>query len=108
MRGCSLVDEVQSSKNTWRLEIAAIETKSACADSMPACGGRLCLCSPRLPVCGQFVKLGCSRVEIWSVSAKDVFHEAAEDLVEMGVPREDIVLGLQPPYKRQYTDYGAA
>jgi len=32
----------------------------------------------------------------------------AEDLVEMGVPREDIVLGLQPPYKRQYTDYGVA
>ncbi len=32
----------------------------------------------------------------------------AEDLVEMGVLREDIVLGLQPPYKRQYTDYGVA
>lgn len=32
----------------------------------------------------------------------------AEDLVEMGVKREDIVLGLQPPYKRQYTEYGAA
>ncbi len=32
----------------------------------------------------------------------------AEDLVGMGVPREDIVLGLQPPYKRQYTEYGAA
>lgn len=32
----------------------------------------------------------------------------AEDLVEMGVPREDIVLGLQAPYKRQYTDYGVA
>ncbi len=32
----------------------------------------------------------------------------AEELIEMGVPREDIVLGLQPPYKRQYTDYGAA
>ncbi len=31
-----------------------------------------------------------------------------EELVEMGVPREDIVLGLQPPYKRQYTDYGVA
>jgi len=26
----------------------------------------------------------------------------------MGVPREDIVLGLQPPYKRPYTDYGVA
>jgi XisI protein len=32
----------------------------------------------------------------------------AEELVEMGVPREDIVLGLQPPYKRQFTQYGVA
>lgn len=32
----------------------------------------------------------------------------AEELVKMGVQREDIVLGLQPPYKRQYTDYGVA
>jgi hypothetical protein len=32
----------------------------------------------------------------------------AEDLVELGVPKEDIVLGLQPPYKRPYTDYGVA
>ncbi|NEO90846.1 MAG: XisI protein [Moorea sp. SIO3G5] len=32
----------------------------------------------------------------------------AEELVDMGVPREDIVLGLQAPYKRQYTDYGVA
>jgi XisI protein len=31
----------------------------------------------------------------------------AEELVEMGMPREDIVLGLQPPYKRPYTEYGA-
>ncbi|MCA1990477.1 MAG: XisI protein [Coleofasciculus sp. S288] len=29
-------------------------------------------------------------------------------LVAMEVPREDIVLGLQPPYKRQYTEYGVA
>ncbi|MEG4226667.1 XisI protein [Microcoleus sp. N9_B2] len=32
----------------------------------------------------------------------------AEELVAMGVPREDIILGLQPPYKRPYTDYGVA
>jgi hypothetical protein len=32
----------------------------------------------------------------------------AEELVAMGVPREDIVLGLHPAYKRQYTDYGVA
>ncbi len=32
----------------------------------------------------------------------------AEELVKMGVPREDIILGLHPPYKRPYTDYGVA
>ncbi|HAZ43840.1 MAG TPA: XisI protein, partial [Cyanobacteria bacterium UBA11371] len=32
----------------------------------------------------------------------------AEELGEMGVPREDIVLGLHPPYKRQFTQYGVA
>lgn len=32
----------------------------------------------------------------------------AEDLIEMGVAREDIVLGLQPPFKRPYTNYGVA
>lgn len=34
--------------------------------------------------------------------------DPAEELVAMGVPREDIVLGLQPPEKRPYTDYGVA
>lgn len=32
----------------------------------------------------------------------------AEELIKMGVLREDIVLGWQPPYKRPYTDYGVA
>jgi hypothetical protein len=32
--------------------------------------------------------------------------DLAADLVEMGVPKEDIVLGLHAPYKRPYTDYG--
>ncbi len=35
-------------------------------------------------------------------------QDPAVELVKMGVPREDIILGLQPPYKRQYTDYGVA
>ena len=35
-------------------------------------------------------------------------QDLAEDLIEMGVAREDIVLGLQPHYKRPYTDYGVA
>ncbi|MGK7923947.1 MAG: XisI protein [Spirulina sp.] len=32
----------------------------------------------------------------------------AEDLIELGVAREDIVLGLQPPFKRPFTNYGVA
>jgi hypothetical protein len=35
-------------------------------------------------------------------------QDPAAELVEMGVPHEDIVLGLQPPLKRSYTDYGVA
>ncbi|MCG5058493.1 MAG: XisI protein [Limnoraphis sp. WC205] len=29
----------------------------------------------------------------------------AEELVEMGMPKEDIILGLQHPYKRPFTKY---
>ena len=29
----------------------------------------------------------------------------ANDLVEMGVPKEDIVLAFHPPYKREYTGF---
>lgn len=32
--------------------------------------------------------------------------DVGEELVAMGVSKEDIVLGLQPPYKRPYTGYG--
>jgi XisI protein len=32
----------------------------------------------------------------------------AEELVRAGVPREDIVLGFQPPDIRKYTDYAVA
>lgn len=34
--------------------------------------------------------------------------DIAQELVEMGVKKEDIVLGLHPPYKRPYTGYGVA
>jgi XisI protein len=35
-------------------------------------------------------------------------RDPAEELVNMGVPKGDIVLGLQMPSKRLYTDYGVA
>jgi hypothetical protein len=34
--------------------------------------------------------------------------DLAQELVNMGVRKEDIVLGLQPPYKRAYSGYGVA
>ncbi|MBD2441157.1 element excision factor XisI family protein [Nostoc sp. FACHB-110] len=34
--------------------------------------------------------------------------QIAEDLVDMEVPKEDIVLGLQTSHLRQYTQYGVA
>lgn len=35
-------------------------------------------------------------------------HGIATDLEEAGVPKEDIVLGFQPPKVRPYTEYAAA
>ena len=32
--------------------------------------------------------------------------DLAQELHELGVPKEDIVLGLHPPYKRPLTGYG--
>jgi XisI protein len=34
--------------------------------------------------------------------------DLGEELVEKGIPRSDIILGLHPPYKRPYTKYGVA
>lgn len=34
--------------------------------------------------------------------------DVGEELLAMGIPREDIILGLHPPYKRPYTNYGVA
>lgn len=32
----------------------------------------------------------------------------AHELVAMGVPKEDIILGFQAPYVREYTEFGVA
>ncbi|MGK7890643.1 MAG: XisI protein [Leptolyngbyaceae cyanobacterium] len=34
--------------------------------------------------------------------------DVGQELIDKGVPKEDIVLGLHPPYKRPYTGYGVA
>ncbi|WP_107668746.1 XisI protein [Cyanothece sp. BG0011] len=45
--------------------------------------------------------------KIWlQHNATDI--DMGQKLIEMGIPQEDIVLGLHPPYKRPYTGYGVA
>lgn len=34
--------------------------------------------------------------------------DVGQELSDMDIPKEDIVLGLHPPYKRPYTGYGVA
>jgi hypothetical protein len=34
--------------------------------------------------------------------------QIAQELAAMGVPREDIILGFQAPYVREYTGFGVA
>ena len=45
--------------------------------------------------------------KIW-IQKNNTETDLAQELVNMGVPKEDIVFGLQPPYKRPYTGYGVA
>ena len=45
--------------------------------------------------------------KIW-VQANNTEIDIAEALVAQGVPKEDIVIGLQPAYLRQYTGYAIA
>ncbi len=44
---------------------------------------------------------------IW-VQRDGTEYGVANELVDLGVPHEDIVLGFQAPYKRSYTDFAVA
>lgn len=44
---------------------------------------------------------------IW-IQRNQTDRRIADELVEMGVLKEEIVLGLQPAYVREYTGYGVA
>lgn len=45
--------------------------------------------------------------KIW-LQANNTDVDVAEDLVLAGIDRQDIVLGLQPPFVRPHTAYGVA
>lgn len=54
-----------------------------------------------------FIHIDIKDGKIW-IQRNMTEADLAQELVEMGVPKEDIILGLHPPYKRPYTGYGVA
>ncbi len=54
-----------------------------------------------------FIHIDIKDGKIW-IQRNMTEADLAQELVEMGVPKEDIVLGLHPAYKRPYTGYGVA
>ena len=45
--------------------------------------------------------------KIW-IQRNQTDKPIADVLITMGVAKEDIILGLQPPYIREYTNFGVA
>jgi XisI protein len=54
-----------------------------------------------------FIHIDIKDGKIW-IQENMTENDLAHELVEMGVNKEDIILGLHPPYKRPYTGYGVA
>jgi XisI protein len=54
-----------------------------------------------------FIHIDIKDGKIW-IQRNMTEADIAQELIEMGVPKEDIILGLHPPYKRPYTGYGIA
>ncbi|MBW4668141.1 MAG: XisI protein [Cyanomargarita calcarea GSE-NOS-MK-12-04C] len=54
---------------------------------------------------GSVVHIDIIQGKIW-IQHDGTNRPVAEDLLEVGVPREDIILGFHPAQVRQYTDFG--
>jgi hypothetical protein len=54
-----------------------------------------------------FIHIDIKDSKVW-IQRNMTEADLAQELVEMGVLKEDIVLGLHPPYKRPLTGYGVA
>jgi hypothetical protein len=53
---------------------------------------------------GRVLHLDIKNGKIW-IQHDGTKDGVADDLVELGVPKEDIVLAFHPPYKRKYTGF---
>ncbi len=55
-------------------------------------------------VCGSVIHIDIKDSNIW-IQCDKTEVGVARELVELGVPKSDIVLAFQSPYKRQFTEY---
>jgi len=53
---------------------------------------------------GCFLHLDIKGDKVW-VQHNGTENEVGEDLVNLGIPQQDIVIGFHSPFKRQFTDY---
>jgi hypothetical protein len=58
-------------------------------------------------VYGCSIHLDIKDEKIW-IQINNTELDIAQDLVDLGVPKEVIVIGFQPPYLRQYSGYAIA
>ncbi len=56
---------------------------------------------------GCSIHIDIKNEKIW-LQANNTELDIGLDLLEMGVPREDIVIGFQPPYMRSFSGYAIA
>jgi XisI protein len=56
---------------------------------------------------GCIVHLDIKGSRIW-LQHNGTENDLAEELVAMGVPKTDIVIGFQSPFKRQFTEYAVS
>ncbi len=57
-------------------------------------------------VYGCSIHLDIKNEKIW-IQINNTELDIGQDLVEKGIPKDDIVIGFQPPYLRQYSGYAA-
>ncbi|WP_138506832.1 XisI protein [Nostoc sp. PA-18-2419] len=54
---------------------------------------------------GCFLHIDIKNSKVW-LQHNGTEYEVAEELVNLGIPKQDIVIGFHSPFKRQFTDYG--
>jgi uncharacterized protein (DUF927 family) len=55
-------------------------------------------------VYGCSIHLDIKNEKIW-IQINNTELDIGQDLIKRGIPKEDIVIGFQPPYLRQYSGY---